>query len=129
MSQEAETIKSFTDLDAWREAHALAVMIYKATKHFPKEETFALTSQIRRAATSVSANIAEGFSRKTSADREHFYTMSLGSLTELQSHLMISRDVGYMILDDFKLVSTQSIKVHKILTGLIRATKQRSSRS
>ncbi len=121
------TIKSFTDLNAWREAHSLAVSIYKVTRKFPVEEQFGLTSQIRRATVSVTSNIAEGFGRRTSKDRLHFYDMARGSLAELQSQLMISRDVGYIAESEFKPLADKSIECHKVLTGLINATKGRDS--
>jgi four helix bundle protein len=129
MSQDTATIKSFTDLNAWREAHRLVVEIYKATKLFPAEETFGLTSQIRRAAVSITSNIAEGFSRATDADKTHFYTMAHGSLTELQNQLLIARDVGYLQPAGFTAFANQTVRSHKLLSGLIKATKQRSKKS
>lgn len=129
MSQEKKKIQSFTDLDTWQEAHKLVVGIYKVTKTFPKDEQFGLTNQIRRAAVSVTSNIAEGFSRKTATDRTHFYTMSQGSLTELQNQLLIARDVDYLQNDIFSSHANQSVRVHKLLTGLIKTTKERSRKS
>lgn len=119
-------IKSFTDLDAWRAAHELYVMIYKITKFFPREEQFGITDQIRRAALSVSSNIAEGFGRSPrSADRIHFYTIGRGSLTEVQNQLLAARDVGLLKVDSFSMLSNQSIKAHKLLVGLIKATMRK----
>ncbi|MGB2787023.1 MAG: four helix bundle protein [Candidatus Saccharimonadaceae bacterium] len=117
------TIKSFTDLAAWQKSHGLVVMIYKATQGFPKEEVFALTSQLRRAAVSVTSNIAEGFGRRTKADRSHFYDMARASLAEVQSQLLVARDVGYMLPAEFGNLADKSVECHKILTGLIKATK------
>jgi len=94
MNQESK-IKSFTDLKAWQEAHKLVLMIYKISKSFPKEEIFGLTSQIRRAAISITSNIAEGFSRKSYLEKIQFYFTSLGSLSEVQSQLLIAKDVNY----------------------------------
>jgi len=89
-------ITSFTNLIAWQESHKLVVQIYKVTQIFPKEETFGLTNQIRRATVSISSNIAEGFSRTTLIDKNRFYIMAKGSLTEVQSQLLIARDVNYL---------------------------------
>jgi len=72
-------IKSFTDLNAWREAHKLALIVYKITKDFPKEEMFGLTSQMRRAVVSITSNIAEGFSRQSYSEKVQFYSIAQGS--------------------------------------------------
>jgi four helix bundle protein len=127
MSQEKKTIKSFTDLTAWQKAHALAVAIYKATIEFPTNEQFGLTNQIRRAAVSVTSNIAEGFGRRSKADRTHFYDMARASLAETQSQLLLARDVGYLAAPVFTVLATQSVEVHKIMTGLINATREQKS--
>ncbi len=120
-------VRSFEDLLAWQEARELAKEAYVVTRSFPKDEQFALTSQMRRAATSVTANIAEGFSRQTVADKAHFYSMALGSLTELQSFLYTALDVGYMNEDMRVKLYNQSVKSHKLLNGLIKSTKRRTT--
>ena len=117
------TIKSFTDLVAWQKAHALVVDIYTSTRGFPKEEVFALTSQLRRAAVSITSNIAEGFGRRTKADRAHFYDTARASLAEVQSQLLVARDVNYMSRAEFAILAEKSIECHKLLTGLINSTK------
>lgn len=121
------TIKSFTDLNAWREAHMFVVLIYKKTKDFPKDEQFGLTNQIRRAAVSITSNIAEGFGRRSSKDRVHFYDMARASLSEVQSQLMVAKDVGYLDEIMFNELANQSVECYKVLTGLINATKGRDS--
>lgn len=116
-------IKTFTDLYAWQEAHKLVLMIYKLTKDFPKEELFALTSQIRRAVVSITSNIAEGFSRQSYKDKVHFYYMAQGSTTEVQNQLLIARDIDYINQESFKNIADQSVIVHKLLNGLIKKSK------
>ncbi len=116
-------IKNFTDLNAWKEAHKLVLMIYKLTDSFPQKEVLSLTSQMRRAAVSVSSNIAEGFSRKTNKDKAQFYTMSQGSLTELQNQLIISRDVKYIDNKTFMQTAEQTVTVNKLINGLKRIVK------
>jgi four helix bundle protein len=116
-------IKSFTDLLAWQEGHLLALEVYQITKNFPKDELFGLVSQIRRAAVSVTSNIAEGFSRETYKDKIRFFYMTMGSLTELQNQLLLARDIGYLPVEDFKKLAEQSVKVAKITQGLIRSSK------
>lgn len=118
-------IRSFTDLDTWKEGHRLVVQIYTLTKSFPLDEQFALTSQIRRAAVSITSNIAEGFSRPSYADKAHFFAMAQGSPTELQNQLLVARDVDYLISTDFEKLAEQSVVVHKLLTGLLKSTRSR----
>lgn len=121
MEQENNTIKTFTDLNAWQEAHRLVLMIYKATKVFPKGETFGLTNQIRRAAVSITSNIAEGFSRCSSKEKTQFYSTALGSLTEVQNQLLVAKDVKYIDKEEFTLIASQSVRVHKLINGLTKS--------
>ena len=123
MNHESGKIKSFTDLDAWKEGHQLVLMIYKITKLFPKEEIFGLASQLRRCAVSITSNIAEGFSRQSYKEKLQFYSIAQGSVTELQNQLLVSRDVGYIANEQFQEIAVQSIKVHKIVNGLIKSSK------
>ena len=87
--------KTFQDLIVWQKAHKFVLSIYTATKKFPPDERFGLTSQIRRASVSIPANIAEGFSKKTKADKARFYNISKSSLEEVRYYLILSRDLGY----------------------------------
>lgn len=79
------TIKEFTDLNAWKEGHILVLDIYKTTSDFPTKETYSIIDQMRRAASSVTANIAEGFGRQTYKEKFQFYYLAQGSLTELKN--------------------------------------------
>ncbi len=119
----SQKIKSFTDLNSWKEGHRLVVMIYKITKGFPKEELFGLTNQIRRAAISITSNIAEGFSRSTFKDKSHFYSIALGSLTETQNQLIIARDVGYLDTKKFHEIGLQTVVVSKLCNGLLKSNR------
>lgn len=118
-------IKSFTDLRAWQEGHRLVLMIYDITKTFPKEEILGLTNQLRRAAVSITSNIAEGFSRQSYKEKVRFYFMSLGSLTEIQSQLLIAKDINYISKEDFDKIAKQTIEVSKVTNGLIKSSKNR----
>jgi len=124
MNQEKQKIKSFTDLNAWKEGHKLVLMIYQITKSFPKEELFGLTSQLRRCAISITSNIAEGFSRRSYKEKIQFYHISQGSVTELQNQLLIARDVKYISADSFTEIADESVVVHKIINGLIKKSKE-----
>ena len=116
-------ILNFTDLNAWKEGHKLVLMIYKITISFPKEEVFGLVIQMRRCVISITSNIAEGFSRRSYKEKLQFYFMSLGSVTELQNQLLIAKDVKYVSDKKYQEILEQTIKVHKILNGLIRSSK------
>lgn len=124
MNQAGTKIKSFTDLYVWQEGHQLVLSTYKITKMFPREELFNLVSQMRRSAVSITSNIAEGFSRQSYREKVQFYAMAQGSLTELQNQLLIAKDVGYITQEVFEKIAEQSVRVHKIVTGLIRGAKQ-----
>lgn len=116
-------IKEFTDLNAWKEAHKLVLLVYKITKEFPKEETYSLTDQLRRAVTSISSNIAEGFGRQTYKEKVQFYYLAQGSLTEVKNQLLVAKDVGYMGKPDYDKLISQANIAHQLLQGLIKKTK------
>lgn len=116
-------IESFTDLNVWKEGHKLVLMIYKITKNFPKEETYSITDQMRRAAASITANIAEGFGRQTYKEKVQFYYIAKGSLSELKNFILIAKDVGYLSEKDFELLVEQSNIVDRLLQGFIRKSK------
>jgi len=123
MNQEYKKIKSFTDLNAWKEAHKLVLLIYKITRGFPKEEQFGLISQLRRAVVSITSNIAEGFSRSSYKEKSQFYSIALGSLTEVQNQLIIARDLGYITKEEFRSLAEQTITINKLLNGIIKKSK------
>lgn len=116
-------IKKFTDLDVWKEAHKLTLLIYKYTKNFPKSEVFGLSSQLRRAVVSIESCIAEGFSRFYYKDRLNFYYDARGSIAEIQTQTITSRDLKYLDNQSFEEIINQSEKVGVILGGLIRSTE------
>ena len=120
---ENEKIRSFRDLTTWKEAHRFALQIYQVTKQFPKEELFGLTNQMTRAAVSLTSNIAEGFSRRSGKDKGHFYTISAGSLTELQSQYTLAKDLGFLTDKEYDDLESQLLNVHRLLNALITSTK------
>jgi four helix bundle protein len=87
--------KTFEDLIVWQKAHAFVLRVYQLTARFPKEELFGLTSQLRRAAVSIPANVAEGFKKLGKADKLRFYNTSQESLEECRYYLMLARDLKY----------------------------------
>ncbi len=98
---------------------------YQITKVFPPEERYGLSNQMRRAAVSITSNIAEGFGRFTYKEKIRFYSLSHGSLTELQNHFLISKDVGFLQEGELDEIWNQTIRVKKLLNGLIRSSKMR----
>ena len=116
-------IKSFTDLKVWQEGHKLVIEIYKATDLFPQKETYSLIDQMRRSATSVTSNIAEGFGRLSYKEKIQFYYLAQGSLIELKNQLLIARDVGYMKIESFDKIAIQANITHQLLQGLITKSK------
>ncbi|MDO8566402.1 MAG: four helix bundle protein [Candidatus Moranbacteria bacterium] len=116
-----EKIQSFTNLIVWQEGHKLVLDIYKATKVFPNEEMFGLTNQMRRAAVSITSNIAEGFNRRSAKDKSHFYAIAHGSVAEIQNQLLIARDIKYIGKPEFSQIAERTVLVHKLLTGLIKS--------
>lgn len=125
MQERKSTIKTFRDLTAWQKGHLLVIEVYKITDNFPKSEVFALSSQMRRAAISITSNIAEGFSRDSIADKAHFYIMAHGSITELESQIIIAKDLGYIAPDRVNAVVLMADEVYRVIGGLIRSTKEK----
>ena len=117
------SIDRFEDLEAWRRAHELALSVYRASGRFPQAERFGLTSQMRRAAVSVPANIAEGFKRRSKRDKVHFYNMAQGSLEELRYYWILSRDLKYII--EIGAVVQQTDRCARLLHGLISSIEKR----
>jgi four helix bundle protein len=109
MTTERAAAKTFRDLVVWQKAHQLVLVIYELTAHFPKSETYGLALQMRKAAVSIPANIAEGFRRRGKADKVRFLNTSEASLEESRYYLILSKDLGYgetvKILDSLEEVS------------------------
>lgn len=120
-------IRSHRDLIVWQKAMDLVEAVYKATASSPKEETYALTSQIRRAVVSIPANIAEGQGRRLT--KEYLYSLAnaRGSLLELDTHLEIAVRLKYLSREHYSQLRDQLNEVAKILNGLMRAVEQSSN--
>lgn len=123
----ASTLKSFTDIDGWKYGHRLVLEIYKITREFPKDEKFCLVDQMRRCSISITSNIAEGFSRKSYKEKIQFYSISLGSVTELQNQLLIARDLRYINSDIFNDLAEKTVVIHKLINGLIKGARRYTS--
>ncbi len=108
---------NFRQLKIWKEGILLVKSIYLVTKDFPSEEKFSLTSQIRRAAVSIPSNIAEGASRSSNKAFRHFLEISLGSLFELETQIIISNDLKFLNDDSFKTIENRIIELQKMISG------------
>ncbi len=111
-------MRDFRDLVAWQKAHRLAVEIYRGTASFPREERFGLTSQVRRSAASIGANIAEGHGRGGGPEFRRFLAIALGSATELQHHLLLARDLGYLDPPQHGGLESAVEEVRRLIRGL-----------
>ena len=113
-------MRPFRSLRVWREAHELTLTLYKATGSFPRNEQYGLTSQIRRSAASVCANLAEGCGRRTDADFARFVQIALGSASELEYHVLLAADLNFLDADQRSTLDTSVTNVKRMLTGLAR---------
>jgi len=116
-----KVIKTHKDLIVWQKSVDFVVDVYELTKNFPQSELFALTSQIRRSATSIPANIAEGSGRKGNKEFIQFLHISLGSATELETHLIISERLSYINKGQFEKLNASLTEIIKMLSGLIKS--------
>jgi four helix bundle protein len=116
--------RNHKDLLAWQESVKLAVLVYRATEAFPRSEIYGLTSQIRRAATSIPANIAEGAGRTGTPELLRFLSIASGSLSELDSHFEIAYQLGY--IKNREEIEEKTGRVFRLLTGLQAALKRKA---
>jgi len=115
------SIQTYSDLVAWQKAMGVVETVYRVTRDWPREELFGLTSQIRRAAVSVPANIAEGQGRTGIKEFLHHLSIANGSLRELQTHVLISQRLGYSDESTCKALMEQTTEVARLLVGLIKS--------
>jgi len=113
-------VKDFKDLRVWAKAHSLTIDIYRATREFPKEELFGLTSQMRRCASSIGANIAEGSGRKSDGELTRFLHIARGSAAELEYHSLLAHDLSLLSDSKHDLLAKQTDEVQRMLTALIQ---------
>ena len=112
-------MQDFKKLLVWQKSHVLTLDIYGATKSFPRDELYGLTRQMRRAASSVPTNIAEGCGRMTPTDTARFMTIALGSASELEYHLILARDLQFLAEEHYGELSARTVEVKKMLSGMI----------
>ena len=118
-------MQDFRNLNVWKNAHTLVLGIYKATKPFPKQEMFGLTSQIQRAAVSIPANIAEGCGKSTDADFARYVQIAMGSSSELEYLLLLAHDLSYLSDGDYSNLQISLVQVRKMLNALLQTLKRK----
>jgi len=119
------TIKSYKDLDVWLMAMALAERCYRVTRDFPREEMYGMTAQIRRASTSIPANIAEGYGRDQTGSFIQFLRIAQGSAREVETHLILAGRVGLLKSDPLSGLLDECERISKMLRSLIRSLEAR----
>jgi four helix bundle protein len=112
-------MQSFRNLKVWEKAHILTLNVYKASRGFPREELYGLTSQMRRSSASIGANIAEGCCRKGDTELGRFLQIAMGSASELEYQLLLARDLEMINSLDFQRLSGEVVEVKKMLAALI----------
>jgi four helix bundle protein len=122
-------MRDFKTLKVWEKAHQLTLAVYQATVAFPKDERYGLTSQLRRSASSVPANIAEGCGRDGDAELARFLQIAMGSASELEYHLLLAQDLKLLSESDQKLLVANVIEVKRMLATFIRTIRPRTART
>jgi four helix bundle protein len=113
-------MEDFKDLKVWTKAHELTLAVYRQTRVFPKEEMYGLTSQLRRAAASIGANIAEGCGRRSDGEMKRFLQIARGSASELEYHFVLARDLQLLGKDEFKNLEGKVLEVQRMLASLVQ---------
>ena len=116
-------IKDFKDLKIWEKGMLIAEKCYSITKQFPKEETYGMTQQIRRASVSIPANIAEGYGRRSSGDYARFLNIAQGSINELETHLLLSVRIGFCRFNDVEIIINELKEESRMIISLINKLK------
>jgi four helix bundle protein len=115
--------KSYRELLAWQKAMELVTQVYRTTKDFPRDETYGLTSQLRRASVSVPSNIAEGQARFSSKEFHHFLSVARGSLVEVETQILIAENLRYLDSNQREVLINKTSELGRILNGLIASIK------
>ena len=113
-------MKDFHELKVWQKAHRLALAVYQITAPFPREELYGLTSQLRRSASSIPANLAEGCGRQGDAEFARFCSIALGSASELEYHLLLARDLKLIQARDYEELAGRATELKRMLTALLQ---------
>jgi four helix bundle protein len=113
-------MKDFKELQIWQRSHRLTLQIYRVTEHFPREELYGLTSQMRRACSSIPTNIAEGCGRDGDAELARFFQIAMGSASEFEYQLLLARDLELLSVTDYDVLVTELVEIKKMLNAFIQ---------
>ena len=117
---EEVAVKDFRKLQVWQKSHHLTLALYRVTRSFPRDEIYGLTAQIRRASSSIPANLAEGCGRNGDAELARFCNIAGGSASELEYHLLLARDLELIQPNDYELLTQQTTEIKRMLTVFVR---------
>ncbi len=120
-------MRDFRELRVWQNAHQLTLDVYGLTVSFPKSELYGLTSQLRRAASSIPTNIAEGSARGSSKDFGRFLQIALGSATETEYLLLLSKDLNFITIEDYNIANQQTVEIKRMLVAFIKQLRTQSN--
>ena len=113
-------MRNYRDLQVWQRAHTLTLAVYKDTQHFPSEERFGLTGQVRRSCVSIPANLAEGSGRRSDREMARFIQIAMGSGAELSYHLLLAKDLSLLELADYARMESELSVVMRMLSSLLQ---------
>jgi len=116
-------MRDFRDLKVWHRAHQLTLAVYKATRRFPKDEQYGLTSQVRRSCESIPANICEGCGRSGIAELARFLEIAMGSASELEYHLLLARDLRYLEAGKYNALAGGLMEIKRMLVVFVKKLK------
>jgi len=111
-------VEDFKNLKVWKKAHELTLVLYQSTRTFPKDEIYGLISQIRRAAASIGANIAEGCGRRSDPEMKRFVQIARGSANEVEYHLLLARDLQFLTPGEFRCLEAKILEIQRMLAAL-----------
>ena len=114
-------LRNYRDLQVWSKSYVLTLQLYRLSRTFPKEELYGLTSQMRRAALSIGANLAEGCGRRTNAEMARFVRITMGSASELDHHLLLCKDLGFLENDRYRGLARDLTEIRKMLSSLLNS--------
>jgi four helix bundle protein len=118
-------MRNYRDLQVWSKAHSLTLELYRLSRNFPRDEIYGITAQIRRSASSIGANLAEGCGRQSENEMARFLKISLGSASELDYHLLLAHDLGLLASEQHQNAARELTSIRKMLRSLLSAIEEK----